>query len=151
MGRGRKFTSDRKWCNGCGHWHLFADFGDNKHTASGKQDYCKACHAGRSGQRDYGHPAALEEPVFPIAPEVKAKGAGFIYVIGNEELGRYKIGVAKNVQKRLVILRCSSPVPLNLVAQKGFQDVLRSRAKIASQVCRIQPAWGVVSTHTQAS
>jgi T5orf172 domain len=130
MGRGRKFTADRKWCNGCRHWHLLVDFSKDKATASGKQDYCKACNDGRGRRRDRGHPPVVDAPVFPVAPKVYAQGSGFIYVIGNEELGRYKIGIAKNVQKRLGVLKVSSPVSLVLVAKKEFQNVYEVERQI---------------------
>ena len=39
----RKFTDKEKWCNHCSKWLLLDDFGPNKCTASGKQDYCKTC------------------------------------------------------------------------------------------------------------
>jgi hypothetical protein len=43
-GRKRLFTDTQKWCNRCKKWLPLDAFGENKRTASGKQDYCKTCH-----------------------------------------------------------------------------------------------------------
>lgn len=49
MGRKRLFTSTEKWCNKCQHWLPLNSFGENKRTASGRQDYCKTCHNAYTG------------------------------------------------------------------------------------------------------
>lgn len=48
MGRRRLFNDKEKWCNKCKSWRPLDAFGDNRRTASGKQDYCKTCHSGYS-------------------------------------------------------------------------------------------------------
>jgi hypothetical protein len=45
MGRRRLFNDKEKWCNKCSKWLPLDAFGDNRRTASGKQDYCKTCHS----------------------------------------------------------------------------------------------------------
>jgi Recombination endonuclease VII len=51
MGRRRKFdlVKKTKWCNKCSKDLPFDAFGDNRRTASGKQDYCKTCHNAYTG------------------------------------------------------------------------------------------------------
>lgn len=49
MGRKRLFTSTEKWCNKCQKWLPLDAFGENKRTASGRQDYCKTCHNAYTG------------------------------------------------------------------------------------------------------
>jgi hypothetical protein len=49
MGRKRLFTSTEKWCNKCSKWLPLDAFGENKRTASGRQDYCKTCHNAYTG------------------------------------------------------------------------------------------------------
>jgi hypothetical protein len=44
MGRRRLFNDKTKWCNKCQKFLPLGAFGENRHTASGKQDYCKTCH-----------------------------------------------------------------------------------------------------------
>lgn len=48
MGRKRLFNSFEKWCNKCRSWRPLDAFGENRRTASGKQDYCKTCHGAYS-------------------------------------------------------------------------------------------------------
>lgn len=45
MGRRRLFNDKEKWCNKCSSWKTLDLFGRNCQTASGRQDYCKGCHA----------------------------------------------------------------------------------------------------------
>lgn len=49
MGRKRLFNDKEKWCNRCGKWLPLDAFGENKRTASGRQDYCKTCHNAYTG------------------------------------------------------------------------------------------------------
>jgi hypothetical protein len=49
MGRRRKFTDTEKYCNKCGKWLPLDAFGENRRTASGRQDYCKTCHNAYTG------------------------------------------------------------------------------------------------------
>jgi hypothetical protein len=49
MGRKRLFNDKEKWCNKCSKWLPLAAFGENRRTASGKQDYCKTCHNAYTG------------------------------------------------------------------------------------------------------
>ncbi len=49
MGRKRLFNDREKWCNKCQHWLPLDSFGENKRTASGRQDYCKTCHNAYTG------------------------------------------------------------------------------------------------------
>jgi hypothetical protein len=48
-GRKRLFNDKEKWCNKCEKWLPLDAFGENKRTASGKQDYCKTCHNSYGG------------------------------------------------------------------------------------------------------
>lgn len=48
MGRKRLFNDNEKWCNKCKGFRPLSAFGDNRRTASGKQDYCKTCHSSYS-------------------------------------------------------------------------------------------------------
>lgn len=49
MGRKRLFNDKEKWCNKCQKWLILDAFGENKRTASGRQDYCKTCHNAYTG------------------------------------------------------------------------------------------------------
>jgi hypothetical protein len=49
MGRKRLFNDKEKWCNKCQKWLPLDAFGENKRTASGRQDYCKTCHNAYTG------------------------------------------------------------------------------------------------------
>jgi len=49
VGRRRKFTDIEKYCNKCVKWLPLDAFGENRRTASGKQDYCKTCHNAYTG------------------------------------------------------------------------------------------------------
>lgn len=49
MGRKRLFNDREKWCNKCGKWLPLDAFGENRRTASGRQDYCKTCHNAYTG------------------------------------------------------------------------------------------------------
>lgn len=49
MGRKRLFNEKEKWCNKCQKWLPLDAFGENKRTASGRQDYCKTCHNAYTG------------------------------------------------------------------------------------------------------
>jgi Recombination endonuclease VII len=49
MGRKRLFNDKEKWCNKCSKWLPLDAFGENKRTASGRQDYCKTCHNAYTG------------------------------------------------------------------------------------------------------
>jgi hypothetical protein len=46
MGRKRLFDDKArtKWCNKCSKTLPYDAFGENRRTASGRQDYCKTCH-----------------------------------------------------------------------------------------------------------
>jgi hypothetical protein len=113
-----------------------ADFGKNKRTVSGRQDYCKDCHSGIQGLFGAKHPVPAEPPteipqLVNTVRGVKAKShsAGNLYIIGNLELGTYKIGVSVNVKKRLKTLQTGSPVPLTLVASKPVDDMYSTEEK----------------------
>jgi hypothetical protein len=49
MGRKRLFNDKEKWCNKCSKWLPLDAFGENRRTASGRQDYCKTCHNAYTG------------------------------------------------------------------------------------------------------
>lgn len=49
MGRKRLFNEKEKWCNKCAKWLPLDAFGENRRTASGRQDYCKTCHNAYTG------------------------------------------------------------------------------------------------------
>jgi len=49
MGRKRLFNEKEKWCNKCSKWLPLDAFGENRRTASGRQDYCKTCHNAYTG------------------------------------------------------------------------------------------------------
>jgi hypothetical protein len=49
MGRKRLFNDKEKWCNKCTKWLPLDAFGENRRTASGRQDYCKTCHNAYTG------------------------------------------------------------------------------------------------------
>ena len=49
MGRKRLFDHEKKWCNKCSKWLPLDAFGENRRTASGRQDYCKTCHNAYTG------------------------------------------------------------------------------------------------------
>jgi hypothetical protein len=60
MGRKRLFNEREKWCNKCKKWLPLDAFGDNRKTASGKQDYCKTCH-GTYSDAFWGKVAAIDQ------------------------------------------------------------------------------------------
>ena len=129
MGRGKRFTEKVKWCNACKEWHLTTDFGNNKRNLSGLQDYCKWCQSLKSGvERDDPHPTKIEGFDFQQLCRQKVSRSktvepGHIYVIGNAKLRKYKVGVTKDVQKRLGNLLVACPVPLELVDSKSVDDM----------------------------
>jgi hypothetical protein len=49
MGRKRLFDQHSKWCNKCQKQLPLDAFGENRRTASGRQDYCKTCHNAYTG------------------------------------------------------------------------------------------------------
>src|SRR5208283_5174330 len=49
MGRKRLFDEHSKWCNKCSKRLPLDAFGENRRTASGRQDYCKTCHNAYTG------------------------------------------------------------------------------------------------------
>ncbi len=49
MGRKRLFDDKSKWCNKCQKTLPLDAFGENRRTASGRQDYCKTCHNAYTG------------------------------------------------------------------------------------------------------
>jgi len=44
-GRPKLFNDKEKWCSKCEKWLPLDAFGVNRGTPSGRQDYCRTCHA----------------------------------------------------------------------------------------------------------
>lgn len=68
---------------------------------------------------------------------------GFLYVIGNVEAGRYKIGVSTDVPKRLNALQIGSPLPLTLIGQKAVDDMFGTELEIHKRLAdaRLHGEW----------
>lgn len=101
MGRKRLFNDKEKWCPRCKAWLPLKDFMFNAGTPSGRQDYCAVCIGGKPRR---------------VQP-------GFVYVIGNADLEKFKIGVSANPKKRLMVMRMHSPAPLELVKTIKVPDM----------------------------
>lgn len=59
-----------------------------------------------------------------------------VYIIGAEGMGRYKIGVAVDVEWRLQSLQASSPVPLYVVYHAPCPDAYMAEAQLHQQFYR---------------